>query len=117
MPIGFIVFIYSCLLFGIVCEGEEDTPSFFSLPRSATDYIRILIHGLEVLVISWFFIGPIIVGFNEGHVAALISFALCLLLSFTAAVTRHVDSRFARTAYLIAAVFGLISLPYIFLIT
>ncbi len=117
MQFGFIAFIYLCLLFVILYEGQKDSPGFLALPRSPIDYIRILIHGMEVLVVSWFFAGPIIVGMHGGHVAALASVGLCMLLAVTAAVTNSVDTRFAPTAYRIAAIFGLISLPFMFLMT
>ena len=116
MEYGFIV-TYLLLLFFILCEGREDTPTFVSLPRSPTDYVRIIIHGLEVLVVSWFFVGGIILGVNSGYVAASISCGLCLLLAVTAAATRSVDPRFAGTAYRIAGIIGLLSLLYMFLIS
>ncbi len=117
LTLGLLVFFGFGLLFVIFHEGHKDTPTFFSLPRSAIDYIRILIHGLELLVVCWYFVGPIIMGIYDANVAAQISCGLCMLLAFTANVTKPVDTRFARTAYIIAAVFGLLSLPYMFLMT
>ena len=107
--------LYILLLFSIFFEGQADTPRFFSLPHTRTDYVRILMHSLEFLVVTWFLVGPIIF-INSGFTGVAeieIVFALCL--GFASLYSKQVDPRFSRTGFHIAFWFGLLSLPYLFL--
>jgi hypothetical protein len=105
------------ILLMVLWEGQADTPPFFSLPRTPVDFVRIFMHGLEVLVLSWFFAGPVIVGIHSLYIAAQISLGLCLALAISTAATKPIDARFAPTGYRISFYVGLISLPYMFLMT
>jgi len=80
-----VAVLYFLLLIIILYEGRHDTPKFFSLPRSQIDALRILFHGLEVFIVSWFFAGPIILGYSA-HIAYLLTLSLCVLLRFVAAL-------------------------------
>ena len=117
MRLCFMIFIYAVLLFIIFVEGETDTPRFLSRPRTSTDFVRILVHSLEFTLVTWFFVGSYIVGFYNGDKAAQITVLLAIGLACTAATTKRIDPRFAGTAYRISAVFGLLDLPYMFLMT
>lgn len=112
MPLILLGLLYAVLLFIIFFEGQPDTPQFYSLPHTPTDFFRILIHSLEFLVVTWFFMGPIIVNPN---MAAGIEVFLAFCLGVASALSKKVDSRFARTGNRIAFWFGLLSLPYVFL--